>query len=412
MENVRQLLSSLGNPHTQFPSVHIAGTNGKGSTAAMIAAGLMASGYRTGLYTSPHLANFTERIRVNGKQIPEQELIYYTQLLKKEIEKTKATFFEATTAIAFQYFAEKAVEIAVIETGLGGRLDATNVVTPLVTVITSIGLEHTDILGNSLKTIAREKGCIMKQNVPCILGSIERQELEVLQRIAERRRCPLIYLPRLSSSTMRSHSLMGFTVDIQTPFTSYENIHCPLPGEFQIRNLAIALTTIDHLRFNGYTRLTTKSIRNGLERIRRLTGFRARLEVFSKNPLVILDVAHNADAIKALVYSLRKLCPRKMVLVFGVMKDKEIHGMVSELVNLSRITIAVAPETARALEPKNIATVFHSVRSKCVCAANVPQAADLAMKEARPGEATLITGSHYVVGDFLRRRGKSIDVKT
>lgn len=404
LENVQRLLSSMGNPHRQFPSVHIAGTNGKGSTAAMIAAGLMESGYRTGLYTSPHLVNFTERIRVNGQQIPEQDLISYTQLLEKEIQKTKATFFEATTAIAFKYFEDKAVDIAVIETGLGGRLDATNVVTPLLSIITSIGLEHTDILGNSLKSIAHEKGGIIKHNVPCILGTVGKRELEVLQRISRRRRTSLIYLPQKSSTAIRSHSLMGFTADIQTPFTSYENIQFPLAGEFQTRNLAIALTAMDCLRLNGYSRLTATPIRRGLAKVQRLTGLRGRLEVFSKNPLIILDVAHNPDALRALVESLRKLYARKMVLVFGVMKDKDVQGMVSELVKLSRIAFAVAPKTPRAADSKSIADVFHGMRSKCLCTKSVPQALQLALGEARPGEAILITGSHYLVGEFMKEK--------
>ncbi len=368
----------------------------------MIAAGLTASGYRTGLYTSPHLVNFTERIRVNGKPIPERYLTSYTQLLKKEIEKTKATFFEATTAIAFQYFKDRAVDIAVIETGLGGRLDATNVVTPLLTIITSIGLEHTDILGESLKSIAYEKGGIIKQNVPCIVGTVGRGELEVLRRIARKRRTSLIHLPQISRTAIKSYSLMGFTADIPTPFTLYENIHFPLGGEFQIRNLATALTAMDRLRLNGYSRLTATTIRMGLAKIQGLTGLRGRLEVFSKNPLIILDVAHNPDAVRALVDSLRKLYARKMVLVFGVMKDKNVRGMVTELVRLNRIAFAVAPETARAADSKSIAKVFHGMRSRCLCARNVSQALQLAAREAGPGEAILTTGSHYVVGDFLK----------
>ena len=403
MENIRQLLSSLGNPQNRFPSVHIAGTNGKGSTASMIAAVLTASGYRTGLYTSPHLVNFTERIRINGIQISSQTLAHYTQSLRKVIEKTKATFFEATTAIALHYFAESGIDVAVIETGLGGRLDATNLVKPVVTIITSIGLEHTDILGSKLVGIAREKGGIIKNHIPCLLGKVRKQELEVFRKIAGRQKAPLIYLPEVSSSIIKSVSFGGLRVNIRTPSHTYRDIRCPLVGEFQTNNLTLALTAVDELRSLGYSKVTLKSIQDGLMHIQRLTGLRARVELFSKDPFIILDVAHNPDAVRTLINSLRKLYAEKLVLVFGVMRDKDVGGMVRELVNSTRFTITVAPKTPRALEPETIARMFQTNGGRCVCARTVLQAADLAIKESRPGEVILITGSHYVVGEFLKK---------
>lgn len=402
LENIRVLLSALDNPHQRFPSIHIAGTNGKGSTAAMIAAICTASGYKTGLYTSPHLISFTERIRINGKEISEEEVARYFQFLKKEIERIKATFFEAVTAIAFRYFADKNVDIAVVETGLGGRLDATNVITPIVTVITSIGLEHTDVLGSTLKSIAREKTGIMKPNVPCLLGKVDHAELKVLRKRAAQLKAELIFIPKATKTKIISHSFAELVVDIKTPISMYQNIRCSLVGDFQQNNVALALIAVEELQKRGFVQLNENSIRKGLSKVRKYSGLRGRLEVVAKHPLVIIDVAHNPDAIRALVESLRNLYVGKMVVLFGVMKDKNAQGMIAELLKLSRTAIAVAPKTDRAMEPMAIVKMFQSMRGKCLSARDVTMGAKFAFAEAGQKEPILVTGSHYVVGEFLQ----------
>lgn len=402
LENIHKLLSTLDNPHKKFPSVHIAGTNGKGSTAAMISAMLTASGYKTGLYTSPHLVKFSERIRIDGKEIPEEQVVTSTRFLQREIERTKSTFFEATTAIAFQYFAESGVDIAVIEVGLGGRLDATNVVNPLLTVITSIGLDHASILGTSITHIAREKGGIMKKGVPCIVGEAEPEALNILKDIAVGRKAKFIHNTSATKLQVKGQSLGGIVFDVRTKGFQYKNYTCSLPGNFQINNIRLALTAIHMLKEMGFEKIIRSTIKKGLGRIGHYSGIRGRLEVLNTKPLVLMDVAHNPDAMRCLVGSLLLLHLQNMVVLFGAMKDKDVGGMVAELQKIARVVIAVSVNTSRALEPKEIVRLFHSKRGKCINGESVRNGVRRAEGELRENETLLVTGSHYVVGAFLQ----------
>ena len=401
--NIRNLLSFLGNPERCFPSVHIAGTNGKGSTASMIASILTASGYRTGLYTSPHLVDFTERIRIDGKPIPREEVIRYTESMKPAIRRTKATFFEATTAMAFKYFAENAVDVGVIETGLGGRWDATNVVMPIVSVVTTIGLDHTEFLGNTVSHIAFEKGGIIKPSVPCVTGVVQRDALRTLRALAGSRGSELMRADRCSSVEVADRSLTHIRVTLRTPDALYENLSVALPGDHQARNAQLAVLSVECIRERQrFGRISKDRIIEGLASIRRNTGLRGRLDLVRNHPRVIADVAHNPDGAITLTRSLQALGGGTFLTVFGVMRDKDYRSMIGVLAPFSRLAIAVRPDGDRALESGTILEGFHALGRRAIDGGTVAHGMAAALGEAREDEPILVTGSHFVVGELLR----------
>ena len=401
--NIRTLLTFLGNPERRFASIHVAGTNGKGSTAAMIASVLTAAGYRTGLYTSPHLLDFAERIRIDGRMIPRDEVIRYTECMKPTIQRTGATFFEATTAMAFKYFAEKGVDAGVVETGLGGRWDATNVITPVVSVITTIGLEHTEYLGNTLSQIAFEKGGIIKPSVPCVTGVVQHGALRTLRRVAASRGSELSDVDSFSSVKIVDRSLTGVRVKLRTRGVCYGDVAIGLPGDHQARNAQLAVMAIERVRkLHGFERISKEQIVDGLARIGRNTGLRGRLDLVRNRPMVIADVAHNPDAIKTLTHSLRSLGGGNFVVVFGVMRDKDYRSMIRLIAPFSRLAIAVRPEGVRALETGAIVGSFHALGRCAIDGGTVARGVAAALRAARGGEPILVTGSHYVVGELLK----------
>ena len=403
LDNIRALLFSLGNPERRFPSIHLAGTNGKGSTSAMIASILTASGYRTGLYTSPHLVDFEERIRIDGKKIPREEVIQYTDRMKPEIRKNRATFFEVTTAMAFQYFAESKVDIAVVETGLGGRWDATNVILPELSVITNIGLDHTEYLGNTLSRIAFEKGGIIKPGVPCVTGVDQRGPLGVLRRLARIRGSELITAGGNSSVSVAGRSLTLIHVNLRTPGGRYDGLAVGLAGDHQARNAQLAVLAAEELgRKESFRQISRDSIVGGLESIRKNTGLHGRLDMIRRDPMLIADVAHNPDGTATLTRALKALGAGEYVTLFGVMRDKNYRAMMEALAPHSRLAIGVRPHGGRALETETIVEGFQSAGCRALNGGTVKSGLDLALRERREGEPILVTGSHYVVGELLK----------
>lgn len=401
LQNIRALLRSVGEPHKNFPSVHIAGTNGKGSTSSMIAAVLTSAGYKVGLYTSPHLVRFNERIRINGAMISDADLIRCTKMLRSKIDSLNATFFEATTAIAFKYFADKKIDIGVIETGLGGRLDATNVLLPEVSVITSIGKDHTQQLGNSLCKIAFEKGGIIKRNVPCVTGVKNRSALRGLRRIGKQKKSQLIEIDKVSSSKSEGKKNHFLLCSIVTKNNSYNNLPIPLLGDCQIRNAQVVITALEQLQSKGFA-IPKESFYRGFENLQRLTGIRGRFEILQAQPLVILDVGHNPDGIAATVSALKSFRYRRLLLIFGVMKDKDYGKMIRTLASLKPVVFAVQPEMERALPSEVIAKKFQE--EKCAAAAygHVSEAVRNALHFQEKNDMLLICGSHYVAGEALQ----------
>jgi len=409
LENIRALLKFVGNPEQKFKSVHVAGTNGKGSTCSMIASIATAAGLKTGLYTSPHLVNFNERIRINGKEISDERIVEYTDQLKQKIQELNATFFEATTAIAFRYFADEKVDVGVIETGLGGRLDATNVLTPLLSIITNIGLEHTEHLGSTIQQIAWEKGGIIKPNVNCLTATEDLEALRVLQKIAQEKKVNLFQVSDVCNYAIVRKEEEGIVFDVRTKENHYPDLFVGLCGEHQSKNAQLALFAAEYLNNQKYLPLTRTSIYEGLKEVRKNTGLRGRLEVFSTRPDLMLDVAHNPDGVRVLKNALQDYTYAKLILVFGVMKDKDYRQMIAELAPVADEVIAVQPQMERALDSETICDKFRQFGRKSINAEKVDQGVTKALKMASVEDMVLITGSHYVVGEvisYLEHRGE------
>ncbi len=401
LRNIRSLLHFCRDPHKKFRAVHVAGTNGKGSTSSMIAAALQSAGYRTGLYTSPHLVKFNERIRVNGEMISDSDLVRYAALLRPKIDALKATFFEATTAIAFRYFADKNVDFAVVETGLGGRLDATNVLVPEVSVITSISKDHTQQLGRLIRKIAFEKGGIIKRGRACVVGVKNKDALRELRKIAKHRHSQMITTDGVRSSGIASVHDNFQSANIATEDTSYQKIRIPLLGEYQIRNVETAVTTLEYLKAKGVV-IPESAVRHGIEHVHKLTGIRGRFEILRHRPLVVLDVGHNPEAILATAASLRDFHYRKLLLVFGVMKDKDYKSMIRIIAGLKPNVFAVQPKMDRSLSAAVIADLFIEMKCEARSYEDMAEGIREALRTQEGNDLLLICGSHYVAGEALR----------
>lgn len=385
LDTIRELLSVLGDPQKKFESIHIAGSNGKGSVSAMLAAVLQENGYKTGLYTSPHLVDFRERIKINGRLISEG---YSASLLEKiwnDVERLHATFFEVATALALAYFADSGVHIAIIETGLGGRLDATNVLEkPLATVITSISLEHTAQLGHTLQEIAGEKAGIMKPGVSAIVNVTASLKEIFIERAKE-----------LSSAL--------FFVDDYHPSGDYATVRSPFPGRHQEQNLRTVLLTLEKIPIAVKSNLVI----NGIAATAILTGIRARLEEYDyppvreKNMKLILDVAHNPDAFKFLKeYFLKKgINP---IVVAGFAKDKDIPAILKEIKQFASLFICVAANSHRAISSDDLAVLSNTAGIETLLSTDPKAGIELAITSGTNTEVVLLAGSHFVVGDFLK----------
>ena len=400
LHNIRAILRSLGHPEKRFPSVHIAGTNGKGSTSSMIASVLTAAGYRVGLYTSPHLIRFNERIRINGKMISNADLVRYTERVRSAVEKNRATFFEVTTAIAFQYFADRAVDIAVIETGLGGRFDATNTITPLVSVITSISKDHTQQLGNTIAAIAAEKGGIIKRRVPCVYGGGNVVAKKVLRTIAAAKQSRFIARRECTAILDAAGGIDGERLTLLTGRAWYEDIYLSLPGAYQRENYATAILALEILGAKGFL-VNAAALRGGMGNIARFTGLRGRCECLRREPMMLLDVAHNPDALTRLVASLGAVPYTKLRVVFGVMKDKDYRSMAALLAPLDPIVYVAAPAIERALSASVLTHVLAVKGVRAFAHDSVEAALNAAVEDQKKGEVVLIAGSHYVAGEAM-----------
>jgi dihydrofolate synthase/folylpolyglutamate synthase len=399
LRGIRRLLRSVGDPHRRFTAIHIAGTNGKGSTASMIAAMLTAGGYKTGLYTSPHVVDFAERIRIDGKPISKRQVVRLMKKLRPVVRQNQTTFFETVTALAFLHFAKQEVEIAVVETGLGGRLDATNVVRPVISVITSIGLEHTEILGRTVREIAFEKAGIIKKKIPCITGVTSPAALNVIERVAREQRSEL----KTVSAFLRvkSATLDGTRLDVSFERVHLNGVTISLPGIHQAQNAALALAVVGLVNRSSKFDVSPETIRHGLKNIQLLSGLQGRLSVLSRQPLIIGDVAHNPDAVAALVASLQQLHVEKVILVFGVSKDKDYMKMIHLLKPITEMSVVVAAKTERSRDVWDLTRAFAKEGILSIPKRTVRGGMQRAQELARPGVAVLITGSHFVVGEAM-----------
>lgn len=398
LERAQALLLALGNPQDSFKSIHVAGTNGKGSVCAMTASVLGEAGFKTGLYTSPHLSKFNERITVSGRAITGKELVETATEVKAASEKAglqEATFFEFTTAMAFLYFRKKKVDFAVVETGMGGRLDATNMVRPMVSVITNIDLDHTDWLGSTIRQIAAEKAGIIKQGAPLVAGVAQIEALSVIRAKAKEAQSALYLMDRDFHASLDKKGSLDYS-GISGGLTG---LKLALYGPHQVKNAALALAAIELMRAQGVD-INEKAIRAGLKK----ASWPGRFEILSRKPLIVLDGAHNPAGAAALKNALSGLKKKRLILVAGIMSDKEIDGILKELVPSCDLVIATAPSGERSAKPGVIMEAASKYGKPVTGAKTVREACKKALSIASPNDCVCVAGSLFTVGearDFL-----------
>lgn len=399
LNNTLLLTRSLGNPQSKFKSVHIAGTNGKGSSAHTMAAILQSAGYKTGLYTSPHLKNFTERIKINGQEIPETQVVSFVGKIKPEIESIRPSFFEVTVAMAFDFFAREKVDIAIIETGLGGRLDSTNVIQPLLSLITNIGLDHQAILGETLEEIAAEKAGIIKQNVPVVIGEYQEAVATVFKDKATAMDAPLYFagkafeIEKAASDENSNRYNVYFNKEIYL-----SNLSLSLTGDYQALNVGGILKSIQILDESGFT-IPEKAIRDGFLNVKTLTGLKGRWQILGKNPLIVCDTGHNEAGVNYIVNQLRSLRYNHLYIVLGVSNDKKLDGIFRLLPEEAFYYFCQA-KLPRALQADLLATSASRFGLKGRIVPDVNEAIKEAKSKALADDLVFIGGSSFVVAEI------------
>ena len=400
LDNSQALDEWFNHPHKKFKTVHIAGTNGKGSVSHLIASILQEAGYCTGLYTSPHLKDFRERIKVNGEMIPEDKVVSFVSENKQIIEQIKPSFFEMTVAMAFNHFAESKVDIAIIETGLGGRLDSTNIIKPIVSIITNIGFDHTDLLGDTLKKIAHEKAGIIKKGVPVVIGQLQEEVFQVFYEKSYLAEAPLYIADDTYRTEITNVSSDYKTIDVYRNDEFYfSGLKLPLLGNYQNKNIKTVLKSITVIRESGFS-IKPENVSNGIKNVIINTGLKGRWQVLSSNPTIICDTGHNEDGIKEVVSQLEKSEYEKLHIVFGVVKDKDLTGILKLLPQnaIYYFTRADIPRSLPAQELKERAEKFGLKGEKFD---SVKEAIDEAKKNATANDLIFIGGSTFVVAEAL-----------
>lgn len=398
LTNTILLCNRLGYPQNNFKTIHVAGTNGKGSVSHMLAAVLQTAGYRTGLYTSPHLKDFRERIRVNGIMIDEGFVVSFTEKVKPLIEEVKPSFFEITVTMAFEYFSEQQVDIAVIETGLGGRLDSTNVIMPVLSVITNIGWDHMHILGDTLEQIALEKAGIIKQEVPVVVGEILPETESVFTTVAVERKAPLVMAARERYADAYSYINQQLSVEIvHSVDNNKQNYLLDLPGIYQVKNLVTSLAAIDQLQKGGWL-IPEKAIAYGLKHTKKITGLHGRWEIIQHQPIVVLDVAHNEGGIRQIAEQLELTDYHNLHIVIGMVKDKEINKVMQLLPQEASYYFTKA-QTPRAMPEDQLAAIAATYGLTGHHFPGVNIALQNALSRAHKDDLVLVCGSVFVVGE-------------
>ena len=398
LETTHTLDTHYGHPHRCYRTIHVGGTNGKGSTSHTIAAVLQAAGYRVGLFTSPHLLDFRERIRVNGEMVSEDFVCRFVEEAKPLIEERSPSFFEITTLMAFDYFRQAQVDFAVIEVGLGGRLDCTNIISPIVSVITSISKDHTQLLGDTLEAIAREKAGIIKPHTPVIIGRGESPEVrEVFVKKASEEEAPIIFAEEVVHIKAQTPEFPGqsFTLEGEEALPYYLG----LGGLVQRDNFRAIYATIQELRSQGIA-ISEEALREGLRNVVSLTGLRGRWEVLSQHPTLICDTAHNEDGVRYIVDQLRSL-QHPLHIIFGMVNDKDIRGVLQRLPKEARYYFTAA-SVPRALAPEELQALAEQYGLQGRTYPNVHEALIAAQKAANPETDVLfVGGSNFLISDLL-----------
>ncbi|MCO5236621.1 MAG: bifunctional folylpolyglutamate synthase/dihydrofolate synthase [Chitinophagaceae bacterium] len=401
LTNTLQICNRLGNPQNNFRTIHVAGTNGKGSVSHMLSAILQSGGYKTGLYTSPHLRDFRERIRVNGQMVNEDFVVSFTERVKPLIKSFNPSFFEITVAMAFEYFSEQQVDVAVIETGLGGRLDSTNIIIPALSVITNIGWDHMHILGNSLEAIAAEKAGIIKEGVPVIVGEVLPETEKVFAAAASEKNADLTIACRRRKVVSYQTIDEKLFVDLKDERNAdHQKYHLDLPGIYQLKNLVTTLAALDELKKQGWL-ISDAAIQAGLSNVKKLTGLHGRWERIRYSPTVVLDVGHNEDGMRNIVEQLKLSRYNTLHIIIGMVKDKEI-GKVMRLLPQKAFYYFTKAQTPRALPEDQLAAVAiqYGLTGKHYPQVNI--ALKAALSRADKDDLILVCGSVFVVGEVER----------
>jgi len=408
IERVRILLKELGNPQDKFKSIHIAGTKGKGSTCAIIFSILKEAGYKAGLYTSPHLIDFKERIKISYQDemaetrerlIEEDELTQLTEEIKPFADKIEGlTFFEVYTALTFLFFAKQSIEFAVLETGLGGRFDATNVVTPLVCGFSNISIDHTNLLGNSLEKIAREKAGIIKENSLVVSVAQYPQASREIEQACKEKNARYYQIGKEFIYEAIGQDLNGTTLDFNGIYDSYQNLHMRLIGQFQLLNAALALSVIQLLRFHEIV-VSSLAVKKGIEN----AYWPGRMHIFHRNPFLVLDGAQNPASAHALHSAISMLfVPKKSILIFGVSKDKDVRGMIPYLVRGQHLIILTKANSPRAMGVDTLAEKMGPFKRIIKKSKNIDEALRMALDNtSHRDDLVVVTGSLYLVGEAL-----------
>jgi dihydrofolate synthase/folylpolyglutamate synthase len=382
LNNTLALMSALNNPENKFKSIHVAGTNGKGSTAHMIASVLQEAGYKTGLYTSPHLIDFRERIKINGEFIPEDKVVQFVQSSKGIIETIKPSFFELTVGMAFEYFAEEKVDIAVIEVGLGGRLDSTNVIQPEVSVITNIGIDHTQFLGKTRSSIAKEKAGIIKKNTPLVIGKVANDIENLFRAIATKKKAPIHFT--------NENSISEYKLDLK--------------GNYQVENQKTAELTLKLLIENGW-KISAEAIKNGLKQVSENTGLRGRWEQLSNNPKIICDTGHNVEGIKWISNQLFEESYETLHMVIGMVNDKDPEVILELFPNKAQYYFCESSIPRKLPLEKLVDAAKNTGITSSGNFNLVSDAYNFALSKAKEKDLIFIGGSTFVVADLLNFLG-------
>jgi dihydrofolate synthase/folylpolyglutamate synthase len=391
--NTIRLCDALGNPQNKFKSIHIAGTNGKGSTSHMIASVLQEAGYKAGLYTSPHLKSFTERIRINGEEVSQKFVIGFVNRIQDLIDEIQPSFFEITVAMAFDYFAQQSIDVAVVEVGLGGRLDSTNVITPLLSLITNIGWDHKDILGNTLHEIASEKAGIIKPTIPVVISERSADVEEVFVKKASEECAPLFFASDEFTAGFERDQLI-----VLKQGETYLEVELPLKGGYQTKNIVGVIKAIELLS-RSHFEISQEQLIRGLENVLVNTHLKGRWQKLGDNPLIICDTGHNVDGMKQVVQQINTIAYKKLHVVLGVVKDKDISDVLGVLPKRADYYFCQA-KLPRALDAKELADKASTFGLHGPVIPDVNEAKKAALANASPADFIFIGGSTFVVAEL------------
>ncbi|HEY4934932.1 MAG TPA: folylpolyglutamate synthase/dihydrofolate synthase family protein [Puia sp.] len=398
LTNIQTLSKQLGNPENKFKSIHVAGTNGKGSTSHMLAAILQKAGYKTGLYTSPHLHDFRERIRINGHMIPENNVVIFTERIRDSIEQIDPSFFEITVAMAFEWFAREQIDIAVIETGLGGRLDSTNIIVPEISVITNISYDHMELLGETLEKIAFEKAGIIKPGIHVVIGEEQAEIKNVFLRVAEENGSPLHFASQKRfPGEWKTEGQLLYVQLTEVHNNTKKNFHLDLPGLYQLKNIVTVAEVISILNQKGF-HIPDAAMQLGLKQVKSLTGLHGRWDILHENPMIVTDVGHNEEGMKAVGKQIENTSHEELHIIIGIVKDKSVEKILRHLPRMANYYFTRA-QIPRALPETELAAIAESMGLKGRSFSNVKRALEAAVLNANPKDLILVCGSVFLVGE-------------